>query len=123
MTQENDSGLEKMVCLLYSTIVPFVSASLFYFEQAKNIAFALVLLDSIMDFTNSEPSGKLYNVFREIFYFNFPILDVPFEFTLCLGFICSIVLTHLLFCLYSFTYAEEIFELSHHSNCSMVSLT
>ena len=59
MTQENDSGLEKMVCLLYSTFVPFVSASLFYFEQAKNIAFALVLLDSILDFTNSEPSGKL----------------------------------------------------------------
>ena len=48
-------------------------------------------------------------------------LELPFEFSLCLMLLVSIILTHSLFVLYSFCYAEEIFEVNHTSRCSAVS--
>ena len=52
--------------------------------------------------------------------FNFLFVDIPFEFSLCLMLLVSIIVTHSLFVLYSFCYAEEIFEVSHDWRCRMV---
>ena len=54
--------------------------------------------------------------------FNFLFVDIPFEFSLCLMLLVSIIVTHSLFVLYSFCYAEEIFEVSHDWRCRMVTI-
>ena len=59
VTEQRDSFLENAVSLLYSTLVPFFSAALFYMEQVKNIAFAVVLFSCIMDYSSMKPFGKV----------------------------------------------------------------
>ena len=49
-------------------------------------------------------------------------VDIPFEFSLCLMLLVSIIVTHSLFVLYSFCYAEEIFEVSLDWRCRMVTI-
>ena len=58
VTDQKDSILEQAVSLGYSTLLPFVTASLFYLEQVKNIAFAVVLFSCIMDYSSMKPFGN-----------------------------------------------------------------
>ena len=54
----SDTNLDKMIYLVYYTVVPFISASLFYLEQIKNIVFAVVFYHSVMDYTNQNQMSK-----------------------------------------------------------------
>ena len=91
---QEDSALDQIVSLVYFTLVPFLTGSLFYLEQIKNIIFAIVFWHSLTDYTDSR------------------LQDSPFEFSLCLLLLVSIICTQCLFILYSYFYAEEIFEIS-----------
>jgi len=99
-----ESNVEKIMSLLYCTLVPFVAGVLFYFEQIKNIVLALLLWSAVMDYSDMKPE------------------ELPFEFSLCLLLLLSIVLTHLLFIFYTYSFAEQIFELSHQEKCSQYAL-
>ena len=94
---QEDSALDQILSLLYFTLVPFLVGSLFYLEQIKNIIFAIVFWHSLIDYTDSD------------------LLTLPFEFSLCLLLLLSIITTQCLFILYSYFYAEEIFEINTSS--------
>ena len=115
---QKDSVLDKVLFLSYSLLVPFFATSLFYLEQIKNLALAVILWNSIMDYSGGNPTGiaVTYLTFG-IHFFS----ELSFEFSLCLMLLVSIILTHSLFVLYSFCYAEEILEVSHTSRCRTVS--
>ena len=91
---QEDSVLDQILSLLYFTLVPFIACSLFYLEQIKNIIFAIVFWNSLSDYTDSR------------------LLDFPFEFSLSLLLLVSIACNQCLFILYSYFYAEEIFEIN-----------
>ena len=115
---QKDSVLDKVLFLSYSLLVPFFATSLFYLEQIKNLALAVILWNSVMDYSGGNPTGiaLIYLTFG-IHFFS----ELSFEFSLCLMLLVSIILTHSLFVLYSFCYAEEILEVSHTSRCRTVS--
>ena len=52
-----ESNVEKIMSLLYCTLVPFVAGVLFYFEQIKNIVLALLLWSAVMDYSDMKPEG------------------------------------------------------------------
>ena len=52
---QKDSVLDKV--LSYSLLVPFFATSLFYFEQIKNLALAVILWNSVVDYSGGHPSG------------------------------------------------------------------
>ena len=94
---QEDSMLDQIFSLLYFTLVPFIACSLFYLEQIKNIIFAIVFWNSLSDYTDSRLS------------------DFPFEFSLSMLLLASIACNQCLFILYSYFYAEEIFEINGDS--------
>ena len=91
---QEDSVLDQILSLLYFTLVPFIACSLFYLEQIKNIIFAIVFWNSLSDYTDSR------------------LRDFPFEFSLSLLLLVSIACYQCLSILYSYFYAEEIFEIN-----------
>ena len=115
---QKDSVLDKVLFLSYSLLVPFFATSLFYLEQIKNLALAVILWNSVMDYSGGNPTGIA--VTHLTFGINL-FSELSFEFSLCLMLLVSIILTHSLFVLYSFCYAEEILEVSHTSRCRTVS--
>ena len=54
---QKDSTLDKVLFLSYSLLAPFLATSLFYFEQIKNLALAVILWNSVMDYSGGNPSG------------------------------------------------------------------
>ncbi len=54
---QKDSALDKVLFLSYSLMSPFLATSLFYFEQIKNLALAVILWNSVVDYSGGHPSG------------------------------------------------------------------
>jgi len=94
-----DHMLYKVFTLLWESLVPFVEASFFYFEQIKNIVYLYIFHTALEDMTKAKggPTDPAHSF--ELFMVVFMIL--------------GILLTHLLFLWYSFVYAEDIFEVGH----------
>ena len=55
---QKDSALDKVLFLSYSLMSPFLATSLFYFEQIKNLALAVILWNSVVDYSGGHPSGN-----------------------------------------------------------------
>jgi hypothetical protein len=94
-----DSVTYKLLNLTKTTVFPFVEASFFYFEQVKNIVFVHIFWTALLDLSRDKPFNH------------------PFEFTLVLFMILGISLTQLLFVIYSFYFAADIFEVGHEKAC------
>ena len=54
---QKDSVLDKVLFLSYSLLVPFFATSLFYLEQIKNLALAVILWNSVLDYSGGNPTG------------------------------------------------------------------
>jgi len=95
-----DHMLYKIFTLLWESLVPFVEASFFYFEQLKNIVYLYIFHTALEDMTKAK-GGPTHS-------------DHSFELFMVVFMILGILLTHLLFLWYSFVYAEDIFEVGHN---------
>merc|ERR1719300_219291 len=99
---KEDSLLHKLVTLSYFTLLPFLGASFFYFEVIKNLVYVHIFWSALLDLSRDKP------------------LDHSFEFSLVLFSIISMATTQILFLVYSFCYAEDIFEVVHSGECEKV---
>ena len=79
---QKDSVLDKVLFLSYSLLVPFFATSLFYLEQIKNLALAVILWNSVMDYSGGSPTG--------IAVINLPHFRDTITFQSChLSFLCA----------------------------------
>jgi len=99
---KEDSTPHKIITLIYFSLLPFVGASLFYFELIKNFVFVHIFWCSLVDVSRDKP------------------LDHPFEFSLVLFSILALFTTQMLFLFYSYYYAEDIFEVAHDEECQKI---
>ena len=68
---QKDSSLDKAWFLLHATLAPLSTMALFYGEQIKNLALAVVMWNSVMDFSGGRPFGNVLFVllmFNSNFY-------------------------------------------------------
>ena len=100
--KRKDHMLYKIFSVFWESLLPFVEASFFYFEQIKNIVYLYIFHTALEDMTKAK-GGPLSSEF-----------DHSFEFFMVLFMIMGIALTHLLFLWYSFVHAEDIFEVGHN---------
>ena len=56
---QKDSSLDKAWFLLHATLAPLATMALFYGEQIKNLALAVVMWNSVMDFSGGRPLGNV----------------------------------------------------------------
>jgi len=99
---KEDSAPHKVITLIYFTLLPFVGASLFYFELIKNLVYVHIFWSALMDLSRDKP------------------LEHSFEFCLVLFSFLSISTTQILFLVYSYFYAQDIFEVGHDEDCEKV---
>ena len=57
--KRKDHMLYKIFSVFWESLLPFVEASFFYFEQIKNIVLALLLWSAVMDYSDLKPEGTL----------------------------------------------------------------
>lgn len=90
----------KVLNTIYYLIVPFIGASLFYFDLIKDMVFTAMTYRALADLTQENYSPANY----------------PFETTVLVSMMVAIAVAQILFAVLASFYSNEVFEMCDHTS-------